>query len=66
VVLRARSILHELEGQRPLERPVQNDQLSLPLPHPLVQELQQLDLEHLTPREALQKLFAWQGEHAGR
>jgi DNA mismatch repair protein MutS len=65
VVLRARAILHDLEGQRPLERPAPSDQLSLPLPHPLVQELQQLDLEHLTPREALQKLFAWQGEHAG-
>jgi DNA mismatch repair protein MutS len=66
VVLRARAILRELEGQRPLERPHPSDQLSLPLPHPLVQELQQLDLEHLTPREALQQLFAWQGEHAGR
>ena len=66
VVLRARSILHELEGQRPLERAPESDQLSLPLPHPLVEELQQLDLEHLTPREALEKLFAWQGEHARR
>jgi DNA mismatch repair protein MutS len=64
VVLRARAILGELEGQRPLERPPPSDQLSLPLPHPLVAELQQLDLEHLTPREALEKLFAWQGAHA--
>ena len=66
VVVRARQILSELEGQRPLERPAESAQLALPLEHTLVQELKQLDLERLTPREALDKLFAWQVEHAAR
>lgn len=64
VVVRARQVLSELEGQRPLERPDASAQLSLPLDHPLVAELKQLDLERLSPREALEKLYAWQGEHA--
>lgn len=66
VVMRATRILRDLEGQRPLEQPQPSAQLSLPLPHPLVEELQQLDLAHLTPHQALEKLFAWQGEHARR
>jgi DNA mismatch repair protein MutS len=64
VVVRARQVLSELEGQRPLERPDASAQLSLPLDHPVVAELKQLDLERLSPREALEKLYAWQGEHA--
>ena len=64
VVVRARQVLSDLEGQRPLERPDPNAQLSLPLDHPVVSELKQLDLERLSPREALEKLFAWQGQHA--
>ena len=64
VVVRARQVLSELEGQRPLERPKASAQLSLPLDHPVVAELKQLDLERLSPREALEKLFAWQGQHA--
>jgi DNA mismatch repair protein MutS len=64
VVIRARQVLSDLEGQRPLERPEANAQLSLPLEHPVVAELKQLDLERLSPREALEKLFAWQGQHA--
>jgi DNA mismatch repair ATPase MutS len=63
VVVRARQVLSELEGQRPLERPGASAQLSLPLDHPVVAELKQLDLERLSPREALEKLYAWQGEH---
>ena len=63
VVVRARQVLSELEGQRPLERPDASAQLSLPLDHPVVAELKQLDLERLSPREALEKLYAWQGEH---
>jgi len=63
VVVRARQVLTELEGQRPLERPEASAQLSLPLDHPVVAELKQLDLERLSPREALEKLYAWQGEH---
>ncbi len=64
VVLRARQVLSELEGQRPLERPAASAQLQLPIDHPIVQELQQLDLERISPREALEKLFAWQGQRA--
>jgi DNA mismatch repair protein MutS len=64
VVVRARQVLSDLEGQRPLERPQASAQLSLPLDHPVVAELKQLDLERLSPREALEKLYAWQGEHA--
>ena len=64
VVVRARQVLSDLEGQRPLERPEASAQLSLPLDHPVVAELKQLDLERLSPREALEKLYAWQGEHA--
>jgi DNA mismatch repair protein MutS len=63
VVVRARQVLAELEGQRPLERAEASAQLSLPLDHPVVAELKQLDLERLSPREALEKLYAWQGEH---
>ncbi|HYM51504.1 MAG TPA: DNA mismatch repair protein MutS, partial [Candidatus Limnocylindrales bacterium] len=66
VVVRARQVLHELEGARPLERvDTVSDQLALPLEHTMVQELKQLDLERLTPRQALEKLYAWQGQHAG-
>jgi DNA mismatch repair protein MutS len=64
VVVRARQVLGELEGQRPLERPSASGQLSLPLDHPVVAELKQLDLERLSPREALEKLYAWQEQHA--
>ena len=64
VVVRARQVLSDLEGQRPLERPDASAQLSLSLDHPVVSELKQLDLERLSPREALEKLFAWQGQHA--
>jgi len=64
VVVRARQVLSELEGQRPLERPEASAQLSLPLDHPVIAELKQLDLERLSPREALEKLYAWQGQHA--
>jgi DNA mismatch repair protein MutS len=64
VVVRARQVLSELEGQRPLERPSATAQLSLPLDHPVVAELKQLDLERLSPREALEKLYAWQEQHA--
>src|SRR2546429_4936301 len=38
VVVRARQVLSDLEGQRPLERPDANAQLSLPLDHPVVSE----------------------------
>jgi len=62
VVVRARQILEELEGRRPLERAPNDAQLQLPIEDPIVQELEQLDLERVSPREALDKLFAWQAQ----
>jgi hypothetical protein len=59
-------VLAELEGNRPLEPRQPSTQLSLPLLHPVLEELKQLDLERLTPRDALEKLFNWQMEHALR
>jgi DNA mismatch repair protein MutS len=64
VVVRARQVLSELEGQRPLERPAAEAQLALPLESKLSAELSQLDLESLTPRQALEKLFEWRLQHA--
>ncbi len=64
VVVRARQVLRELEGTHPLEPAPASAQLALPLSHPLLHELKQLDLDRLSPREALDKLFEWQGQHA--
>ena len=64
VVVRSRRILAALEGQRPLERAPASAQLSLELQPGLVDELLQLDLDRLTPRQALDQLFAWQAAHA--
>ena len=58
VIVRARSILGELERQRPLEPPAQ--QLGLPLPaapDPVGEELRGMELDQLSPLEALQKLY---------
>ena len=64
VLLRARQLLADLEAQRPLgPLPSMADQLSLPLAapalHPVVEELQQLDLDGLSPLAALNKLAEW-------
>ena len=64
VLVRARQLLAELEAQRPLGPAASlADQLSLPLPaatlHPVVEELQQLDLDGLSPLAALNKLAEW-------
>jgi DNA mismatch repair protein MutS len=58
VIARARQVLEELEKQRPLEPPAQ--QLGLPLEtarDSMADELGALDLDQLTPMEALQKLY---------
>ena len=58
VIARARQVLGELERQRPLE-PAEL-QLGLPLtaePDPLRRELESLELDRLSPLEALQKLY---------
>jgi DNA mismatch repair protein MutS len=64
VLVRARQLLAELEAARPLGPvPSLGDQLALPLPapplHPVVEELQQLDLDGLSPLAALNKLAEW-------
>ena len=58
VIARARSVLTELEQQKPLEPPEQ--QLGLPMelaPDPLRKELEDLEPDSLSPLEALQKLY---------
>ena len=58
VIARARDILRDLEQQRPLEPPSQ--QLGLPLeapPSSLHSALDELQLDRLSPLEALQKLY---------
>jgi DNA mismatch repair protein MutS len=65
----ARDKLRELERgeQRPAHSsasaapPAQVDLFSAPLPHPVVTALEELDLDELTPREALQKLYELKG-----
>jgi DNA mismatch repair protein MutS len=64
VVARARDVLGELEGGRqgPVPAPARTapapayDQLDLGLAHPVLAELQQLDLLNLTPLQALSRL----------
>jgi DNA mismatch repair protein MutS len=58
LIARARLILAELERQRPLEPPEQ--QLGLPLAppeDPLRRELAEIQLDRMSPLEALQKLY---------
>jgi len=58
VIARARQVLGDLERHRPLEPPA--FQLGLPLEtaaDPVAAELSELDLDQLTPIEALQKLY---------
>jgi DNA mismatch repair protein MutS len=58
VIARARQVLADLERQRPLEPPEQ--QLGLPLApaaDPLRSELEALEIDRLSPLEALQKLY---------
>ena len=66
VLLRARQVLDELERSKPLHdaRDVGIDQLSLPIVAParieLIDELAELDIDSLTPIDALNKLARWQ------
>ncbi len=64
VLSRARTLLADLERERPLDSPVDApDQLNLAIAapaHPVVEELTELDLSGLTPLAALNKLAEWQ------
>ncbi|HVD01594.1 MAG TPA: DNA mismatch repair protein MutS [Candidatus Dormibacteraeota bacterium] len=58
VIARARAVLGDLERQRPLEPAAQQLGLPLQVPaDPLLAELEGLQLDSLTPLEALQKLY---------
>ena len=58
VIARARQVLGELERQRPLEPAAQQLGLPLQVPDdPLLSELEELQLDRLSPLEALQKLY---------
>ena len=63
VLERAQVILRELESKRPLADEVAvGQQLTLPLSsaHPMVEELRAIEVDRMTPLEALQKLAEWQ------
>ncbi len=63
VVSRARAILEELEATRPLAQEAPGgEQLLLPLAisHPMVDELRAMEVDSMTPLQALQKLAEWQ------
>ena len=58
VIARARAVLGEFERQRPLEPAAQQLGLPLQVPtDPLLTELEDLQLDQLSPLEALQKLY---------
>ncbi len=67
VVNRAAEVLWEHESQRPLaQEAAGGTQLSLPLPpvDPVLDELKALEVDRMTPLEALQKLSEWQRRSA--
>jgi len=69
VVARARQVLADLERSRPLGPRGHSAQMALPLPvaaaaHPVVDELERLDLDGLSPLAALNKLAEWRSRVA--
>ncbi len=67
VVARAEEVLREHESQRPLaQETAGGTQLPLPLPpvDPVLDELKDLEVDRMTPLEALQKLSEWQRRSA--
>ena len=63
VITRAQEVLTQLEhgdtgGE--VSRSVESTDSSLPKPHPLIDEVRQIDLFTMTPLEALNQLAAWQ------
>ena len=57
LIARARQILAELERHRPLEAPEQQLGLPLEAADPLRREIEELEIDQLTPLEALRKLY---------
>jgi len=69
VLDRAAQLLAGREADRPLAPASQTEnQLSLPLsaPHPVILELEGLELDGMTPLEALQKIAQWQRQAGER
>ncbi len=69
VVERANEILEGLEGKKETPKPGAEEgakkvvQLALfQEEHPVVEEIRLLDIDNITPREALQLLYRWQGK----
>ncbi len=62
VLNQARDKLAELEGGNigmpAPPQPAQNDLFAAPTSHPVVEELEQLDVDNLTPRQALELLYS--------
>ncbi len=68
VVTRAEGILFDHESQRPVANPAsQGWQMALPLPppDPMLEELRALEVDRMTPLEALLKLSEWQRRAGG-
>jgi len=66
VIHRAKAVLAQLESSSSSGRPVQENQQSLhfdatlPAPHPMLEEVRQMDLFSMTPLDALNRLAALQ------
>jgi DNA mismatch repair protein MutS len=72
VLQSAREKLRELEAQRPAADqpaaelgPAQSDLFSGPQPHPVVEALEELDVDDLSPRQALELLYALKSRVTG-
>ena len=72
VLAAAKEKLRELEAGRPSERsdrsplpgigPAQNDLFAATEPHPVIDELEALDIDALSPREALERLYEFKSK----
>jgi DNA mismatch repair protein MutS len=62
-LLEQQSLSQQSKSERaPTKTPQQND-LFASSPHPLLEQLQQLKPDELTPRQALELLYAWKAEY---
>jgi DNA mismatch repair protein MutS len=75
VIQRAEEILNELEEKAAISKPAQRDRAAakagrqlalLPLEHPLVEQLTSLNVDAMTPLEAMQKLYELQKQARGK
>ncbi|HLF37470.1 MAG TPA: DNA mismatch repair protein MutS, partial [Anaerolineales bacterium] len=67
VIHRAQEILMNLQADAARGRPAAPSQLTLfPDQNPLLEELERLQLEALSPLEALNLLYEWQGRFSPR